>query len=322
MQAVHRLIDLVADSELSVLLLGETGVGKTTTAEALHAKSCRASKAFLRLHCPSFPEALLESELFGHEKGAFTGAAVTKPGLIESADGGTVFLDEIGELPLATQAKLLSVVENREVLRLGSLKARRVDVRFVTATNRDLEAHVAAGNFREDLFFRLNGLSILIPPLRERVAEIAGFARAFLEAAATRAGRPPPILPETTLRMLVEHRWPGNVRELRNVMDRLVVLCREPVLLPEHLVSLGALRSVSTSVSTAPAITEQPVPESKSEPSSLRAELDAVERERIERALETCNGNQSRVAKLLGMSRRSLIRRLEAYGIKRPLKDS
>jgi DNA-binding NtrC family response regulator len=316
MQAVQRLIELVADSELSVLLLGETGVGKTTCAEALHKKSRRAQRPFLRLNCPSFPETLLESELFGHEKGAFTGAALTKPGLIESADGGTVFLDEIGELPLTTQAKLLNVVENREVLRLGSLKPRKVDVRFITATNRDLEAHVAAGGFREDLFFRLNGLSIKIPPLRERASEIAWLARQFLEAAATRAGRPPPLLPDATVRMLATHPWPGNIRELKNVVERVVFLSHESVLQPEHFVSLGSLRP-------GPA-RQEPPPElpraTSSEPSTLRAELDSLEKERIERALESCNGNQSRVAKQLGMSRRSLIRRLEAYGIRRPLK--
>jgi DNA-binding NtrC family response regulator len=326
MQAVHRLIDLVSNSDLSVLLLGETGVGKTTSAEALHEKSPRAKKPFLKIHCPSFPETLLESELFGHERGAFTGATQTKPGLFESADGGTVFLDEIGELPLSTQAKLLSVVENREVLRLGSLKSRRIDVRFVTATNRELEAFVASGKFREDLFFRLNGLSIVIPPLRERVSEIARFARQFLELAAARAGRPPPLLADATVRMLEEHPWPGNLRELKNVMERILVLWPEMVLQPEHFVASGSLR--------ASALPVQPPPgESSGEggrarrasvesgaAATLRDELNAVERERIERALDHCNGNQSRVAKQLGMSRRSLIRRLEAYGIQRPLK--
>jgi DNA-binding NtrC family response regulator len=319
MQAVHRLIELVADSELSVVLLGETGVGKTTAAEVLHAKSRRAKKPFLRVHCPSFPETLLESELFGHEKGAFTGATQTKPGLIESADGGTVFLDEIGELPPTTQAKLLSVVENREVLRLGSLKARRVDVRFVTATNRDLDTHVASGKFRQDLFFRLNGLSIVVPPLRERVTEIAQLARQFLEQAAMRAGRPPPLLPDATVRVLGEHPWPGNVRELKNVMERIVVLSHEPILQPEHFVSLGALLRAG---SVAPKAKAQPSSEPSSPPATLRDELSAVERQRIEVALESCNGNQSQVAKMLGMSRRSLIRRIEAYGIRRPVKGT
>jgi len=311
MQAVHRLIELVADSELSVILLGETGVGKTTAAEVLHGKSRRAKRPFLRLHCPSFTETLLESELFGHEKGAFTGATQTKPGLIESADGGTVFLDEIGELPPTTQAKLLSVVESREVLRLGSLRSRRIDVRFITATNCDLDAYVAEGKFRQDLFFRLNGLSIVIPPLRERVTEIAQLAGQFLEQAATRAGRPPPLLSDATLRMLGKHAWPGNVRELKNVMERVVVLCHERILLPEHFASLGAPRGG--------AVTQQ---SQRSPPATMRDELDAVERQRIESALERCNGNQTQVAKLLGISRRSLIRRIEAYGIPRPHKGT
>ena len=319
MQAVHRLIDLVADSDLSVILLGETGVGKTTAAEVLHAKSRRAKKPLLRVHCPSFPETLLESELFGHEKGAFTGATQTKPGLIESADGGTVFLDEIGELPLATQAKLLSVVENREVLRLGGLKSRRIDVRFITATNCDLDAHVASRKFREDLFFRLNGLTIVIPPLRRRTTEIAQLARQFLGRAAERAGRPPPLLPDATLRVLGEHPWPGNVRELRNVMERVAVLCSERILLPEHFVSHGALVRKG---SLAPPSEAEPSRESSGSSATLRDELSAVERQRIEGALESCHGNQSEAARVLGMSRRSLIRRIEAYGIRRPHKGT
>ncbi len=184
-------------------------------------------------------ESLLESELFWHEKGAFTGATRAKPGLIGAAAGGTVFLDEIGEMPLATQAKLLSVVESKEVLPLGSVKAKHVDVRFVAATNRDLEAQVNVGAFRQDLYFRLNGLSIVIPPLRERVAEVASLARRFLDDAAARAGRPPPTLTNDALAVLGAHRWRGNIRELRNVMERIVVLHPDPVLQVEHFAFLG-----------------------------------------------------------------------------------
>ena len=235
MQRLTRLCGLVAASELSVLLAGETGVGKEVFAERIHHGSPRSGGPFVRLNTAALPEPLLESELFGYERGAFTGAVRSKPGLLEVAMGGTVFLDEVGELPLATQAKLLRVLEAREVLRLGGLAPRPIDVRFVAATNRELPTLVAQERFRGDLYFRLNGITLHVPPLRERVREIAELALAFLLQASARAGRAPPSLSAEAVHALEGHTWPGNVRELKNTMERAVVLADWQLIRPEHL---------------------------------------------------------------------------------------
>ena len=294
MAQVDRLVNVVAPSGLSVLLLGETGVGKEVIAQRIHALSPRASGPFVRVNCASLTESLLESELFGHEKGAFTGAVQSTRGLVEAADGGTLFLDEIGEMPLITQAKVLHLVENREVRRVGSAQARAVDVRFTSATNRDLEAAVEAGTFRQDLYYRLNGISVRIPPLRERRGEIHELARTFV-AAAARSGPPPPIA-RATVDCLEAHKWPGNVRELRNVMERAIVLSGGGELRPEHLLLV----------------------QSTAAPADLRSDLQAIERQRIERALAEARGNQTRAAEILGISRRTLINRMETYDLPRP----
>jgi transcriptional regulator with GAF, ATPase, and Fis domain len=190
MRELHRIVDLVAKGDLSVVLLGETGTGKDVLADALHRRSPRSGAAYVRLNCAALPDALLESELFGYERGAFTGAVQAKPGLLEIADGGSLFLDEIGELPLTVQAKLLRVLENGEITRVGGLRARRVNVRIICATNRDLGAQVRSGAFRQDLYFRLNGITLTIPPLRTRRSEIAPLAREFVQEACRHAGRP------------------------------------------------------------------------------------------------------------------------------------
>jgi transcriptional regulator of acetoin/glycerol metabolism len=234
MAGVHELATLVAGSTISVLIMGETGVGKEVLAESLHRQSPRADKPLLRLNCAALSETLLESELFGHERGAFTGAVAQKRGLLETADGGTVFLDEIGELPPTVQVKLLRVIEERTVTRVGGLNSRSLDVRFVAATNRDLEVEVGRGTFRQDLFFRLNGVTIVIPPLRERRDEIERLAQAFLAAASRHRPRPPRLSPEA-LGMLLAYSWPGNVRELRNVIERAVVLSKDDEIAPRHL---------------------------------------------------------------------------------------
>jgi DNA-binding NtrC family response regulator len=219
MQVLHEQIARAAQSPFSVLLLGETGVGKEVLARELHARSPRAQAPFLELNCAALAPSLLESELFGHEKHAFTGANQARPGLLESADGGTVFLDEIGELPLAVQVKLLRVLDGHKVTRVGGRTARALDVRFVAATNRDLEAEVAIGAFREDLYFRLNGVAFTIPPLRERASEIAPLAERFLRTASQKMNRAEPLrLGQQALSCLERHSWPGNVRELRNAM--------------------------------------------------------------------------------------------------------
>jgi len=307
MERLYRLGELVAKSTISVILLGETGAGKEVLAEMIHRKSPRARGPFVRLNCAALPDNLLESELFGYERGAFTGAVSPKPGLLEAAHGGTVFLDEVGELPLATQAKLLRVLESGEVSRLGSLKPRPIDVRFLSATNRDLDAIVASGTFRQDLYYRLNGISIHVPPLRERKAEIRAFARAFLRDASKKGGRAEPVLSPGALAKLEAHTWPGNVRELRNVIERAVLLCQGETIGPDH-VMLGP--------------TAGPPRDPTLPPSSRSAVASAAddEKQRIIDALERCGGNQKEAAKVLGISRRTLVYRLDAYGLPRPRK--
>src|SRR5262245_31055629 len=224
-----------ARASINVLLLGETGVGKEVLARAIHEHSPRAKGPFMGINCAALAESLLESELFGSEKGAFTGA-LARVGLFEAANGGTVFLDEVGELPLGTQAKLLRVLEERAVMRLGSTRARPIDVRFVAATNRDVEADSRQGRMRPDLYFRLNGVALVIPPLRERPLEIEVLAAAFLASACRDLERRSPLaLSPAALDLLRRHAWPGNVRELRNAVERAAVMCTDAVILPEHL---------------------------------------------------------------------------------------
>jgi transcriptional regulator with GAF, ATPase, and Fis domain len=314
---------------LSVLLLGETGVGKEVLAEEVHRRSPRRKKPFLRLNCAAVTETLLESELFGHEKGAFTGAVTTKPGLLETANGGTVFLDEIGEIAPSIQVKLLRVLEERMVMRVGALKAAPIDVRFVAATNRDLEAEIARGRFREDLYYRLAGITLAIPPLRERTGEIAPLAQAFMAAASAQSERKPQLGREA-LEVLESYSWPGNIRELRNVIERAVLLSAHGTIRPEHLPMDKMRATYAAYLRPAPAAIDAPPPASSpalslpAEASSTHA-LDALypgeaERERIIATLELCRGNQTKAAKVLGMSRRTLIYRLERYGLPRPRK--
>ncbi len=313
MQRLHGLVERVARSAISVLILGETGVGKEVLAAQLHRCSPRAARPFLRLNCAAISESLLESELFGYEKGAFTGATSAKPGLLETAEGGTVLIDEVGELTLPLQVKLLRVLEERQVLPVGGLRARPIDARFIFATNRDLEAEVARGQFRQDLFFRLNGISLSIPPLRERPGEVEPLARAFLDEAARRDGREGvPRISAPALELLRGYGWPGNIRELKNVMQRALLLCPGDVLLPEHLPAEKMRQEGSPP-------TEPRAPnEVTSVPTGLKAEVEAAERRAIQDALERCAGNQTRAARSLGISRRTLISRIHAYGLSRP----
>jgi DNA-binding NtrC family response regulator len=312
MQRLHRLVERIAPSSISVLLLGETGVGKEVLAEAVHQASPRAGKPLLRLNCGALPEALLESELFGHEKGAFTGAVETKPGLLESADGGTVFLDEVGEMPPPLQVKLLRVLEERRVTRVGGLKPRAIDVRFIAATNRDLEEAAAAGKFRHDLYFRLNGISLVIPPLRERVVEIAELAALFAGEAARCAGRRAVELSPEAIDLLERYSWPGNIRELKNVMERAVVLCQGDEITVENLPveKMRTLRQESAP-SGGPPIDEM---------SALKGRVRELERQQLLDALARCGGNQSQAAKLLGVSRNTVMARIAEHGLPRPKK--
>ena len=315
MLGLYEQLTRAARSPISVLLLGETGVGKEVLARALHDRSPRARGPFLELHCAALPPSLLESELFGHEKHAFTGANQARAGLLESADGGTVFLDEIGELPIAVQAKLLRVLETHKVLRIGGRSARQLDVRFVAATNRELETEIARGGFRQDLYFRLNGISLEIPPLRARVAEIAPLAGSFLAAAAAMLDRSQPFqLSPEALRHLESYAWPGNVRELRNAIERAAVLASGDVIMPADLP-----RNVTQLVSRArPQAAVEPDPAVRVDASPTPQ--GATERERILDALQQTAGNQTRAARLLGISVRTLINRLDKHSIPRPRK--
>jgi DNA-binding NtrC family response regulator len=335
MLTLRRFTEQVATSDISVLILGETGVGKEVLAETVHRLSVRNKGPFVKLHCAAFSDSLLESELFGHEKGAFTGAVQAKPGLLETAQGGTVLLDEIGELPLATQVKLLRVLEERKVLRIGALTPRSIDVRFLAATNRDLETEVARGRFRLDLYYRLNGVSLMIPPLRERPEELEPLARNFIEQACRRSHRRevPSLSPEA-LQRLHGYGWPGNIRELRNTIERAVLLCGRGPIGVEHL-STEKMATMLPPVPPAPPAWPPPrtafdstesthrferAPVEASDPVGLHHQIDALERQRILEALEQCGGNQTRAAKMVGISRGTLVARLNAYGIARPRK--
>jgi DNA-binding NtrC family response regulator len=314
---LRPIVERVAAGIIPVLVVGETGVGKDVLASRIHALSPRSSRPFVCVNCAALPEQLLESELFGYERGAFTGAAQRKLGLLESADGGTVFLDELGELPLSVQAKLLRVLDQREVLPLGALKPRAIDVRFVAATNRDLELEVQRGTFREDLFYRLNAVVIVVPPLRERVAEIAPLARTFAARAARELDLPDaPAVGSSALELLERYPWPGNVRELRNVIDRAVLLAGDGrEIRVEHLPAEKMGRVLPSRDSPRRLRAHSAPPTAMPGPAAA-----PEERARVTAALKEAKGNQTHAAKLLGMSRRTLISRIEAYNLPRPRK--
>ena len=310
MRNIDRLVQRAAVADISVLLLGETGVGKEVFARRIHQLSPRAQKPFVGLNCAALATTLLESELFGHEKGAFTGAGQAKPGLLETADGGTVLLDEVGEMPIAVQVKLLRVLEERQVLRIGGTRPRPIDVRVLSATNRNLEAEVAAGSFRRDLYFRLNSIAIEIPPLRKRQSEIEPLARRFARLAAQRLKVPQSEIEREVFDRLRNYQWPGNVRQLRNVMERAVVLADGGRITADLLPADTYVGPVPQAVSSEPTA-----------PVARSADGGAdEERQRILAALERCAGNQTRAAELLGISRRTLVSRLGEYDLPRPRK--
>ncbi len=316
MKRLYALATRIARGSIPVLLVGETGTGKEVFAEYLHAASPRRGGPLVRVNCAALTDSLVESELFGHEKGAFTGAQRERRGLLESGDGGTVFLDEIGEVPLGMQAKLLRVLEEGKLLRVGASAPRPIDVRFIAATNRDLEDEVDAGRFRRDLYFRLAGAVLSIPPLRDRPDEIEPIAEQFAMQAARQLDRPTPSLTDAARATLRGKPWPGNVRELRNVIERAVLLADTSIDV-EHLMFGGSAAATPPPVSE-PA-SPSPAPAESAEP-PLADQLASLERDRIIEALDRCNGNQTRAAEMLGMPRRTLIKRLDEYGISRPRK--
>jgi transcriptional regulator with PAS, ATPase and Fis domain len=294
----------VAPTETTVLLTGESGTGKEVVARAVHRASARSAGPFVALNCAALPEQLLESELFGYEKGAFTGAYASRPGRLEQAAGGTLFLDEAGETSPLVQAKLLRVLEAREFQRLGATKVLKADVRVVAATNRDLHAAMARGDFREDLFYRLSVFEIHLPPLRERPEDVLLLAERFLEDLSRNVGRPAPGVSREARELLLAYSWPGNVRELRNALERAVILCEGGLVQVEHL-PIAVARSGATRVASAAAV-ELP-------PGGL--DLDALEKTLVTQALERAKNNRSRAAKLLGLTRAQLYTRLERYGL-------
>jgi transcriptional regulator with PAS, ATPase and Fis domain len=304
LQPLWELTRRVAKTPINVLIVGETGAGKEVFAEAIHRLSRRAEHPFLRFNCAALPESLLESELFGFERGAFTGAAQRKLGLLQAADGGTVFLDELGEMPIAVQAKLLQVIEEKLVRRIGALRAQAIDVRFVSATNRDLDAAVAEGSFRRDLLFRLNGMVLEVPPLRARVDEVEPLAGSFIRARFAEFGwNAPPRLSEEALAALRGYSWPGNVRELKNVIDRALVMARDERIRATDL-QLGRDAGAAE-------MREAPL---------AGDEGGTDEAEELRQLLARFAGNQSRAAKALGIARSTLIARMERFGIPRPRK--
>jgi two-component system response regulator AtoC len=311
MAKAHELTTRAAGTDLSVLILGETGVGKDILARSLHEQSPRAAGPFTVLNCAALPENLIESVLFGHERGAFTGADAAKAGLLEATAGGTVFLDEIGELAPGTQAKLLRILEDRVVLPVGAVTSRPINVRFVSATHRNLGRRVGEGTFRGDLYHRISGVVVHIPPLRERPLELEPLARLFLKKFCVSLGQPEPVLTPAALAMLQGHRWPGNIRELRNVLERAVIVAEGALLDTVHLHLDPALGELATSEGDAPTRVDQKLPP-----------VDAIvsaERARVIAALQACGGNQTRAAKLLGISRSALLHRLQRFGLRRPM---
>jgi two-component system response regulator HydG len=310
MQEVFSLIQRLAPHAKVVLITGETGTGKELAARAFHHAGTRRGKSFVTINCSAVVDTLFESELFGHVRGAFTGAVESKPGVFEAANGGTLFLDEVGELPLSVQAKLLRALEYGEVQRVGSLQPKRVDVTVVAATNRDLRADVAAGRFRGDLFYRLNVVEVMLPPLRDRREDIPYLTAAFMRDAAARMRKPIHGLTPAAERLLLAARWEGNIRELKNVVERACMLSDGTLVSERELAGgFGPERATHT-FNGGPAAGYKARGTHEGDPP---APLGEIEREHILEVLRQVNGNRMAAAKLLGISRRALYRRLERH---------
>ena len=297
-------IKRVTDLKTTILILGESGTGKELVARALHQNGRRSKHSFVAVNCGAIPENLLESELFGHVKGAFTDASSDKTGLFEQADGGSLFLDEIGEMPLSLQVKLLRVLQEGEIKRVGGALSKKVDVRVISATSRDLSADVASGRFREDLYFRLNVFCLQLPPLRERAEDIPLLAEHFLSRFANGADNQPLQLEPETLRCLMAHRWPGNIRELENAIERACILCDTGRITPSALPPSICL-----------AVEPYNMESSGDENLSIKKAEDSIERDLIRKALARTGGNRTHAAKILEISHRSLLYKVKEYGI-------
>ncbi len=308
---LYAMVERLAPTDLPVLVLGETGTGKESVARAVHAASGRAEGPIVVVSGAALAEGLAESELFGHERGAFTGAVAARTGWFEAASGGTLFLDEVGELSAAVQAKLLRVLETGRVVRVGDHKERAVDVRVVSATNRDLEAEVAAGRFRRDLYHRLAAAVIRLPPLRERPCDLAVLARHFLESAAARAGRRPPALSAAAMAALSAYAWPGNVRELRLAMEVVAATMVDAIVEPWHLPEKVGAAPASPTPTLAPAAA------ASGAFAPLAEEIRALERTRMEQALEAAGGARAEAARLIGMPERTFRMKARQYGLGR-----
>lgn len=334
---VFKVLGKVAPTDSTVLVTGESGTGKELLVRAIHANSKRADKPFVPINCGAIPKELLESELFGHEKGAFTHAIRSRPGRFELADGGTIFLDEIGEMDLSLQVKILRVLQEKEIERVGGTGVKKVDVRVVAATNRDLEHEVAEGRFREDLYYRLNVIPLHLPPLRERSGDVLLLAKHFLKVFCQKKGRPTLALSDDTKRVLQAYAWPGNVRELVNFMERLSILVDGDLVRPadlpnkilDHVGDIGVLPEV---VEEAPnqvqAATQQSLPVAsagefiwptleslKKMGMNLKEFLDSAEDRLIDEALAKSDGVKNQAAEFLGIKRTTLIEKLKKRGI-------
>lgn len=311
MRRVLDLVDVVAAADSGILIQGESGTGKELIARAIHFRGARAARPFIAVNCAALPEALLESELFGYAKGAFTGAATERKGLFEEADGGTLLLDEIGDMPMLLQGKLLRVLQEGEIRRVGSASVGRVDVRILASSNRDLQALIGEGKFREDLFYRLNVIPLIIPPLRERREDIVPLCRHFMTVYAEKLGRVPQTLSPEAVDIITQHDWPGNVRELENVMVRAVTLTSSREISADEfrkIFTLGGARASAAHASNGTHSADQTG-------DTAGRTMQSAEKEMILRALQAADGNQTRAAQALDMGRNTLWRKMKKYGI-------
>lgn len=301
MKSILKAAEKAASADVSVFILGETGVGKEMIARHIHRSSDRRSANMVKIFCPAFPESLIESELFGYERGAFTGASARKQGLLESADRGILFLDEIMEIPVSFQTKLLRFLDDRKIVRLGGNREIYVDTRVITAANRDPEDAIRTGRFRDDLYFRLSTVQLYIPPLRNRKSDIIPMAEGFAGAMAASANKAAPLLDHGFMDILMNYDWPGNVRELKSVVESAVILSDSSVLKADHL----------------PALIRKNEEDSRKALSEFKGMKQKAEREAIVKALEACGWNQTRAALLLGISRRNLVYKIKKFGLKK-----